>query len=65
MRCTQCSVQLGTTSLAAVDDHQKVPGPFVVPVEGECFGGLVGEIDRNLWPQSNLKLRSAFGAGLK
>jgi len=27
--------------LAAVDDHQKGPGPFVVPVGVETFGGLV------------------------
>ena len=51
--------------LAAADDHQKGPGPFVVPVAGERFGGFVWEVGRNLRPQPNAKLMSTQGAGLK
>lgn len=51
--------------LAAADDCQKGPWPFVVPVAGETFGVNVAEIARILLPQSTTKLRSALGDGLK
>ena len=51
--------------LAAADDRQERPRPFVVPVAGERFGGLVGELDRNHLPQPTAKLRSALSVGLK
>ena len=51
--------------LAAANEHQERPRPFVVPVTGEWFGGNVGEIGRNLQRQSAEKLKPKLGTGLK
>ncbi len=42
--------------LAAADDRPERREPFVVPVVGKRFDGLVCKIDRNLRPQPTAKL---------
>jgi hypothetical protein len=41
MRYMPCCVPQATTPLAAEDDRQEWPGPFVVPVSGSGFGLFV------------------------
>lgn len=64
IRCTLCCALCTKQPLAAGHDRPQGLGPFIVPVAGERFDGLVCEIGRNLWPQTTARLRSALGAGL-
>ena len=51
--------------LAAADDRQERPRPFVVPVAGSGFDGSGGEIRANVQPAGAEKFRSALGISLK
>ena len=51
--------------LAAADDCQERPGPFVVPVAGSEFDGSGDEIRASVQPTMAEKVRPGLGAGLK
>ena len=51
--------------MAAADDRQERPRPFVVPLAGSGFDGASGEIRANVQPAAAEKFRSALGLSLK
>ncbi len=51
--------------LAAADDRQERPGPFVVPVVGCGFAGYLAEIERIPQSETVARLRSVADPGLK
>ncbi len=65
MRCTRCCVRRATTPLAAADDREERPEPFIVPAAGKRPSGLVWEIGRFVQSKPATKLKSVLGTGLK